>query len=486
MLNDTKEKINKFQKFIMKLNFEFLENKLFQPIGLELTTVPIIIETNETYTFNGISNDDLNENDYPLAYYRPDTDSIHIFVDHKAFKIRKSEIEQYALLMFLLFHEANHRLLMHVNRGKEKDLRLWNIAADYEIHNTYFMYSEIIKKDLSLQGNMISTYISKYIDEWVIKKTDKDYELGLFEKDFLENIAEEIYFKLLNSKKTSEKIFVCNNGTNGKVVISEYTLPNGKKITTTDILFPKTFEKKLTKEEQENKKNNELTRQTLMKNNLQKYIEKNKGNLSNEMKNFLKKLFHVKINWKKILRNSLQTALLKDENYSWSKPRTSLFALQNSPYLPSVIDENSSYGTLIIARDESGSITDIECAKAAGIIADAKNYYKKIILIKHDTKISSINEFDEINEDTKKLLLTRESNGGTSHKDVFEWISKYDSTHLDEDKISCCIFITDMFSDIEMYQNILNKNIPKIYLTSPLSIEHFNNRIDGILIPIEE
>jgi hypothetical protein len=43
-----------------------------------------------------------------------------------------------------------------------------------------------------------------------------------------------------------------------------------------------------------------------------------------------------------------------------------------------------------------------------------------------------------------------------------------------------------MFSDIEMYQNTLNKNIPKIYLTSPLSIEHFNKRIDGILIPIEE
>lgn len=486
MISDSKELINKFQKLVMKINFEFLENKLFQPIGLELSTVPIIIETKETYTFTGIDDSSINDDDYPLAYYRPDTDSIHIFVEHKAFNIRKSESEQYALLILLLFHEANHRLLMHIDRGKTKEHQLWNIAADYEIHNTYYMYSQIMMKDRSLHNNSLPTYMNNFIDNWLIKKTDEEKEIGLFEKDFIENVAEEIYYKLLDSKKISEYSFECSNNSHGKVIISEYTLPNGKKITTTDIEFPNSIGKKLSKEEIENKKNNELTRQTLMKNNFQKYAEKNKGNLPNELKSFLKKLFHVKIDWKKILRNSLQTALSKDEYYSWSKPRTSLFALANAPYLPSSTDDNNAYGTLIVARDESGSMTDAECAKAAGIIADAKNYYKKIIILKHDTQISSVYEFEELNDGAKKILLTRDSYGGTSHKDVFEWISKYDKNHQDENKISCCIFITDMDSDIKKYQNILNKYLPKIYLAPISAIKSYENEINGILIPIEE
>ena len=140
--------------------------------------------------------------------------------------------------------------------------------------------------------------------------------------------------------------------------------------------------KKLSQDEIDNKENGVLTRKTLLQDAIKKQIEKFKRNLSDKTNEFLKKLFHVKIDWKKVLRNSLQTALAKEEYYSWSRPRTSLFALPNSPYLPSATDDNSAYGTLIVARDESGSMSDAECAKAAGIIADAKNYYKKIIVLK--------------------------------------------------------------------------------------------------------
>ena len=113
-----------------------------------------------------------------------------------------------------------------------------------------------------------------------------------------------------------------------------------------------------------------------MKNNLQKCAERNKGHLPNNITSFLRKLFHVKIDWKKILRNSLQTILEKADYFTWAKPRTSLFALNNMPYLPSQDSDSNSYGTLIVARDESGSMSDQDCAKAASIIADAKNYYK--------------------------------------------------------------------------------------------------------------
>ena len=133
-----------------------------------------------------------------------------------------------------------------------------------------------------------------YVNDWVITKNDKDKALGLFEKDFIENVAEEIYYKLLNTKKTSEYTFNSGGSSKGRVIVSEYTLPNGKTISTTDVFFPKSIAKQLSKEELENKRNNELTRHTLMKNNVQKYFEKNKGNISNEIGGFLKKLFHVK------------------------------------------------------------------------------------------------------------------------------------------------------------------------------------------------
>ena len=480
----SEELVNKFKKLVMKANFEFLENKLFQPIGIELSSVPIIIETLDDYTFKGIDENNILEEDYPLAYYRPDTDSIHIFVEHKAFKIRKTEIEQYSLLLFLLFHEANHRLLLHIKRGKNKDPQLWNIATDFEIHNTYYMYSNVVNADKSLQNNLIFTYMRDYINKWLITKDDNKLSIGLFEKDFIENVAEEIYYVLLKSMKRSEKAFNFGNS-KCKVTVSEYTLPNGKTIKTTNVEFSGT-PKNMSKEDMKNKENNELTRHTLMKNNFQKYAEMNKGHLPKNITSFLRKLFHVKIDWKKILRNSLQTILEKADYFTWAKPRTSLFALNNMPYMPSQTSDSNSYGTLIVARDESGSMSDQDCAKAASIIADAKNYYKKIIVIKHDTEIKSINEFDELNEEAKNMLLKRESCGGTSHKDVFEWINNYDMTHIDEEKISCCIFITDMFSDIEEYQNIMSSKLSKIYLTLPSSIEYYDKKVKGILIPIED
>jgi predicted metal-dependent peptidase len=161
-----------------------------------------------------------------------------------------------------------------------------------------------------------------------------------------------------------------------------------------------------------------------------------------------------------------------------------MFALNNGPYLPSQIDTNSTYGTLIIARDESGSMSDNECRQAAGIIADAKAYYKKIILIKHDTEIKSVFEFEDMNDEAMKVLLTRESYGGTSHKDVFKWIKDYQYSHQDEDKISCCIFISDLYSDIENYQDDI-QNVPLIYISPKDSVKKFQSSIKGILIPIE-
>ena len=54
-MNDKKSYINKIKNWILEIQFEFMENELFLPTGLELSCVPIIIETKDDYTFQGIS-----------------------------------------------------------------------------------------------------------------------------------------------------------------------------------------------------------------------------------------------------------------------------------------------------------------------------------------------------------------------------------------------------------------------------------------------
>lgn len=519
--------ISDFSKMVTEIEYEFLQNKLFQPIGIELSTVPVILETVETHTFRGVYGED--EKFLPVAFYRPDTDSIHIFIEHNSFKKRQSYFEKYSFLMFLLYHEAGHRLFMTIDRQKERDAQLWNIATDLEIHNMYYVYSKLIQSSKNNNDSISilnAPFIDKceYIDKFLIEKSNKDEDLneGLFEEQYLNLVAEEIYQDLLNTKVESKTVYtfdsngnMCSssekddksegNGNNknkdksennegneengGKitVTISEYKFPSGKKVKTSSIDYSGLDIKPKTKEQKENEKNDTKLRKTILENTMKEELSKgkNKGNLPSACKEFLKKMFHIKIDWKKILRNSLQTALEKADYFTWSKPRISLYGMQNAPYLPSQSIDAEKYGTLIVARDESGSMTDMEIAKAAGIIADAKEHYKKIIIIKHDVDIVSINEFEELNDAAKNILLTRESNGGTSHKAVFEWVKDYFIKNKDsEDAISCFISITDMYSDIEEHQNLVPNKVPMIYIT-PEGCEKNHSKVRGIIIPVE-
>ena len=528
-----RELVSSFSKMVTEIEYEFLQNKLFQPIGIELSTVPVILETEETHSFKGVFGKDKDA--LPLAFYRPDTDSIHIFIEHISFQKRKTYVEKYNFLLFLLYHEAGHRLFMTMDRQNERDMELWNIATDLEIHNMYYVYSSIVKSNY--ESRSISTgsnfyEICKYIDTFLIDKTNKDEDLneGLFEKDYLNYVAEEIYQDLLNSKVESKVSYTfdqngnmisesktnSNSSKNNKnkkdnnkwdegededskendksssggtitVTISEYTLPSGKKIKTSNVDCSNLSVKPKTKEEQENEKNGAKLRATILENTVKEETEKQRarGLLSSECKEFLKKMFHIKIDWKKILRNSLQTVLEKADYFSWSRPRVSLYGMPNAPYLPSQCMDAEKYGVLVVARDESGSMSDNEIAKAAGIIADAKEHYKKIIIIKHDYSITSINEFEELNDNAKKILLSRESYGGTSHKEVFKWIEEYYAKNRDtENAISCFISITDMESDIENFQDGIPSKVPTIYICPEGCNEHHKS-VKGVIIPVE-
>ena len=81
--------------------------------------------------------------------------------------------------------------------------------------------------------------------------------------------------------------------------------------------------------------------------------------------------------------------------------------------------------------------------------------------------ISTVDELEDdmVSDIETKMLLTRTAQGGTSHKEVFEFIRDYNKKYEDEgERVSACIFITDMESDIETTQDIAPEYIPRIWL----------------------
>lgn len=481
-----------FEKSAINVTYNMMRmtNKVFLPVGLQLNSMNLYFDDNETFALKGLT----------FAFYNPIENSIHINIEDEFFKSCTNTIERESRLMFVLFHECMHKILMHVPQRKaERNNTLWNIAADYEIHNMYYIYSKGTEYDSS-DKLIISKYL-QIIDDILFNKR-KDVPQFMFDEKYLEYIAEEIYEMIMNSKEEDSKSFKrslsdmmdgeniqdgdSSNDDDVEITETTYTLPDGTKFKSVDINWPDNnqLSDNYKKSEKESEQETQTTaaNRSLMENTFDQ-ICKQKGSMSANCSKFLKKLFHVKIDWTKILRNSLQTALEKSDYFSWSKIRTSAFLLPNMAYLPDIVEDENKYGTLIISRDESGSMSDTEIAKAGAIILEAKEFYNKIVLIKHDESIGKIYEFEEINDDIIKVLQTRESYGGTSHKEVFEYIRDYRKTHAGE-LISCYIGITDMYSDIEEYQNLIPSNVPTIYL-APAASENKFPGIKGRIIPIE-
>lgn len=508
-----------FEKMYCQIGFNFMKDKMFIPIGLELANTNVYFEHDENFMLK----------DMTFGYYDPITNSIHVNIDDPFFTHCTDNNAKESKLVFILFHEIMHKILMHTpQRLKNRNPNLWNIAADFEVHNMLYTYIEVSQNIMSLNFNYIKNMMDK-CDDMVRNKKQNDSRENptfMFNKDYMDKIAEEIYEMIENSKEVKRNTFTMNfpmNGNGGEgdgeddsegegnenqqnqqqkngkknqqkknkgveVEVEEvtYKLPNGQEVKDINVKWPDN--ESLPKEMQrdlEKDNNSKSLNKSLMENTFAEMTkdDRNAGNMSAACKRFLKKLFHIKIDWEKILRNSLHSILEKADYFAWNKVRTSTFLLPGMSYLPDIVEEETKCGTLIVARDESGSMSDEEIAKAAQIIAEAKEHYQKIVVIKHDTKIGAVKEFEEMDDDVVKFIYTRHSDGGTSHKEVFEYVKKYQEEHTNEE-ISCFIGITDLYSDVETTQDILPSKIPVIWLT-PISAYSKIQGIKGKIIPVE-
>ncbi|MFV9645007.1 MAG: DUF2201 family putative metallopeptidase [Desulfobacterales bacterium] len=418
------------------------------------------------------------------------TDTIYINKKSKFLKARNNE----EAVTFLLLHEICHIMFFHDARRKQRDHTLWDMATDYMV-------------------NGLLLYLSRLFDENLIKYDPHKMFSGedhfLFDSKYSSMLEEEIYDELAKtsdiiSRVTQDMFSEDKNNAlskqhlNGmpRVVRSEVMLRK-ETIRRTDIeAIPtmgsqssndKEFFDEENDDEQEGIKEDvegnspvspkdkdlffESTKQ--QKNEMflfkRMFEEALRDHTSMESRKFLDLLSGVKVDWKRILRDSLNRALDRSAELTWSKPRLSwLVNADRLPYLPNYTEEPRP-GTVIMSIDESASMSDRTVANAIDIVCQAKNKYKKIYVIKHDVNVTWTKEYENIGPYEKKTLLERRHSGGTSHRNVFKEIMRYVRSH-EGDLVSAYIGITDMESDIPESQDLLPGFIPKIYLTNAGSL----------------
>lgn len=372
------------------------------------------------------------------------------------------------LIELILIHECLHCILKHFERIENRNPKIFNIACDYIINGAIIKYFE--------NNNIYQSAINEF------KK------LGLFEKKYVNELEEILYEKLIqdeqnknhqnknnenndnDSNSNSSNSNVNNsNGVNNDNDQYEYddisdilNSKNSRNIGINKIPSLKNYDISKTNKQLYQKISDIITATV----NISKTPEKGSENaLINVILKF-KKTYNPK-RLSEILRKSIINAISNNSEYSWAKPR--ITGLSMGQLLPGEVNEISGYNNLIIAIDESGSITNENLETIIPLLVELSKKFKKIHLIKHDYTInfykvyskSDLSDLENVN-DLKRDLLVRHSCGGTSHKDVFLKINEIAKKCVDE--ISVGVIISDMISDIDTTKHLLKKRIPMIYI----------------------
>ena len=454
-------KVKTFTNLKEKIIASLTRENLFLPFGLDLLNYDII------WTHNMFK-------DAPAA-----TDGINIYVnlDHPIYiKQATAGVTVHQSLMHDLLHEDCHILFEHRLRMGSRDPELWNIACDYMIELFLINVEEEFKSQ-----NQGTNIINMNLKNWPA-------DTLLMDEDFANMLEEEIYDHLKdNCKYTKKESFVnlseimTDTGQDPdsipgsgdlKVKITEVEFTHkGKKHKTTNVEFPDIQKMKGDDEEAAEKEGDRIKLAAQM---MQSTLTKGVG--SAEFRKFLGKLFNVKVDAMKILRDSIASALQKSHELSWGKPRISWLANPTTmPYMPDFTDEEK-YGVAVFTVDESGSMSDDDIKKAITVLVKLKEHYKGIYVIKHDDNVS----WDMFYEDPEDVdipeLLKRRRCGGTSHADAYKRVMKFQKDHPD-DMISIVVACTDMCSDLQTSQHILPSSIPRVYLVN----ERNYMEVDGLI-----
>ena len=306
-------------------------------------------------------------------------------------------------LKTILCHEAMHCALIHLNRLGARDIKVWNYATDLAV-NTLLRVDNFVFPTGKLKP-ILQDYDKTYtINKKKIKDVDKKTAEMLYNEmyELADKLPEQNFdVHMFSDKESDEK------GTGKTLAESVGDSDKWKQIITEAA-----------------------------------YFAKSKGNLSANMERMIEKILNKKLNWRQLLYRYITNEAMHDFTYA----RPSRKFISTGIYFPSTCRESIK---IMAAIDTSGSICNKELGLFLGeiykITKSLPNMELEVIF--HDTEISSRNKFTRTNLH-KIVNLKATGGGGTSHKDVFEYVKK--------DKPNILICFTDGWSDIDECQKFNN------------------------------
>jgi len=329
-------------------------------------------------------------------------------------------------LIGVIVHEILHLSMLHLTRRGSREPTIWNVAADICVNH-------IVKTNgyALPNGCIISDYHNNITFGGItIKECDK-------------KIVEKIYEELEPLAKKLQKMkgafgYPCNDGKDGggdgesspfDVHIEGKGGSNDKKDKdkNSDGYGNLSDEEKRQVEDYWKQKANEALVNAKLKGNVPAGIERIVGQLS-----------EAKIGWRELLQRYIQRAIPYD--YTYSSP--SKKSVSTGYYMPNTIRD---YIDVVVAVDTSGSIGQTELKEfLSEIIGISKAFSSrvKIRLLTHDVKVWDDWLVQNGNIEKIKELKVK-GGGGTSHKEVFDYVTeKYRDAKL-------LICFTDGDSDLD-------------------------------------
>jgi predicted metal-dependent peptidase len=339
-------------------------------------------------------------------------------------------------MLDIMLHEFNHILRRHDIRRGDRDGEMWNIACDHVIDKSL--------KKLNLSEPIFKWHIIREIEN------DANY-----------TSEESVYNWIIQNQNQQHKIQINKKDDGGINVKEEWY---GTDFTLYPDLQSAKNKADITPEQVQAIENYVSQIRVIYE------IEKERGNISGEVKEAFEKLLEVHVPWETVLEKALKkNAFEKVDRRNWKRPNK--FFINSGIYLPGRVPyrENNGIGTLIIHIDSSGSISSKELRKAGFVIYKSIQYFEKIIVLVADVEIHQTAEFRRNNQEEMLKYFQQEGfkgRGGTSHTFVFKYFDKYLEDNPDD--LSICISITDMYSNIDsaLSNSVFHKQVPLILLST--------------------
>jgi predicted metal-dependent peptidase len=314
----------------------------------------------------------------------------------------------------LVCHEILHLAYQHPFRLQNRNLILWNIAADLKVNSEISRNNELALP----KGTLTPEY-----GEW---------ECGDVKIENINEKTSEIIYDELSRSIPSFQVTI-STGKDGqqKVDIDDSNLSGSMK----DLI--KNFIQDLTKSSDPKDKigNEELKELSgTWKERVNSANELCKGNIPSGLKRELDALQNPDLPWFQIIRQRFSRLVRKR---TWRLP--------NKKWLPHFFPGAEKNKTLkaVIAIDTSGSMSKADITQAMSETLGIANAFSSFTLyvVFNDAEVWDILEVKNGNKQ-KILKLIPKGGGGTDFKPVFNLIKKKFM-----DKIDCCIFFTDLWGD---------------------------------------